>query len=124
MTGSDRDESAGDEPAGSEPDYRFSLANERTYLAWIRTALGLLAGGVAVSRFGPTDGGGQVAALAVAGTCVALAGYLAVGAYLRHRRVQSAMRAGSPLPGSALVPLLAVGVGATAALCALVIVLG
>lgn len=30
---------------GSDPDYRFSLANERTFLAWIRTALGLLAGG-------------------------------------------------------------------------------
>ena len=34
-----------------EPDYRFSLANERTFLAWIRTALGLLAGGVAVGQF-------------------------------------------------------------------------
>ena len=124
MTGADRDAAAADEPASSEPDYRFSLANERTYLAWIRTAIGLLAGGVAVSRFGPNDGGGQVATLAVAGTCVALAGYLAIGAYVRHRRVQHAMRAGNPLPGSVLVPLLAVGVGATAVLCALLIVLG
>jgi putative membrane protein len=31
---------------GTEPDYRFTLANERTFLAWIRTALALLAGGV------------------------------------------------------------------------------
>ena len=30
---------------GEEPDYRFTLANERTFLAWVRTALGLLAGG-------------------------------------------------------------------------------
>lgn len=29
---------------GDEPDPRFSLANERTYLAWIRTSLALLAG--------------------------------------------------------------------------------
>ncbi len=26
---------------GEAPDYRFSLANERTFLAWIRTASGL-----------------------------------------------------------------------------------
>ena len=38
---------------GEAPDYRFSLANERTFLAWIRTALGFLllclfAGGMAI----------------------------------------------------------------------------
>ena len=31
---------------GEEPDYRFTLANERTFLAWLRTALALIAGGV------------------------------------------------------------------------------
>jgi len=38
---------------GHDPDYRFSLANERTFLAWIRTALALLAGGVAVVQLVP-----------------------------------------------------------------------
>jgi putative membrane protein len=33
---------------GSEPDPRFSLANERTFLAWIRSALAFIAGGVAL----------------------------------------------------------------------------
>ena len=33
---------------GEAPDYRFSLANERTFLAWIRTSLALIAGGLAV----------------------------------------------------------------------------
>ena len=37
--------------SGREPDYRFSLANERTFLAWIRTALSLLAGGVLLEQF-------------------------------------------------------------------------
>ena len=37
---------------GEEPDYRFSLANERTFLAWVRTSLGLIGGGVAVEAFG------------------------------------------------------------------------
>ena len=36
---------------GEEPDYRFSLANERTFLAWIRTALAVLAGGVILDQF-------------------------------------------------------------------------
>jgi putative membrane protein len=36
--------------SSSDPDYRFSLANERTFLAWIRTALALVAGGVAAAK--------------------------------------------------------------------------
>ena len=33
------------------PDIRFTLANERTFLAWLRTAIGLIAAGVAVFHF-------------------------------------------------------------------------
>src|SRR5438552_3901781 len=52
---SDRDRFAADvppaiDPAPGFPDYRFSLANERTYLAWIRTALALVAAGVAAAK--------------------------------------------------------------------------
>ena len=38
--------------AGQEPDVRFSLANERTFLAWVRTSLALVAGGVALEALG------------------------------------------------------------------------
>ncbi|HET9290174.1 MAG TPA: DUF202 domain-containing protein, partial [Actinomycetes bacterium] len=41
-----------DGEAAPEPDYRFTLANERTFLAWIRTSLALLAGGVALHSLG------------------------------------------------------------------------
>ncbi|MBI0382449.1 DUF202 domain-containing protein [Streptomyces albiflaviniger] len=43
---------------GEEPDYRFSLANERTLLAWVRTGLALLAGSVAVAQLSPTTSRG------------------------------------------------------------------
>ena len=38
---------------GVTPDYRFSLANERTFLAWLRTGLALVGGGFAVDQFLP-----------------------------------------------------------------------
>lgn len=41
---------------GKAPDYRFTLANERTFLAWIRTALGFLVTGVALDQFFPDIG--------------------------------------------------------------------
>jgi len=45
-----------DEDGAGDPDYRFTLANERTFLAWIRTALALIAGGVAVVQLVPDFG--------------------------------------------------------------------
>ena len=45
---------------GEEPDYRFTLANERTFLAWIRTALALAAGGLAVISLLPDLTGSEV----------------------------------------------------------------
>ena len=49
---------------GDEPDYRFSLANERTLLAWLRTALALLAAGVAVDQVDLAGGATLQAVLA------------------------------------------------------------
>ena len=52
---------------GDDPDYRFTLANERTFLAWIRTALALLAGGVLLHQFASTLEPRVVLAIAGAG---------------------------------------------------------
>jgi putative membrane protein len=46
-------ERGADSKAEREPDYRFTLANERTFLAWQRTALGLLAAAVALVQLVP-----------------------------------------------------------------------
>ena len=91
---------------GQEPDYRFSLANERTFLAWIRTALALLAGGVLLDQFS-TRLQPRVAALALAIAMSVLAGVLCAVAYARWRANEIAMRHARPLPTTTAMPLLA-----------------
>ncbi|MFC8042243.1 YidH family protein [Nocardia sp. NPDC057353] len=108
--------------SGPEVDYRFTLANERTFLAWIRTSLGLLAGGVAVHTLvQPFQVTGFRRAIAV--SCVALAVVLAVGALLRWRRVTRAMHAGRALPETVMVPILAVGIAVIAFIAALAVLI-
>lgn len=90
---------------GTEPDYRFSLANERTFLAWIRTALALLAGGVLLEQFSTRLGPHWlVAALAIA--LGVLAAALCALAYLRWRANEIAMRHARPLPGTPALALI------------------
>ncbi|SFO91986.1 putative membrane protein [Amycolatopsis arida] len=112
-----------DNTAEPEPDYRFTLANERTFLAWLRTALGLVAGGVAVHQLVP---GWSVpgARTALAALALALATVLAAASYPRWRRVQRAMRRGEPLPSSPLVPVLAVGVLVITLFAAVLVLVG
>lgn len=88
----------------AEPDYRFTLANERTFLAWIRTALALIAGGIAVVQFVPSFGiPGVRHGLSVVLT--AGGGLLAALAVRRWQQVQTAMRRDASLPPTH-VPLL------------------
>jgi putative membrane protein len=77
-------------------DPRFTLANERTFLAWIRTALGLLAGAAGLLALNVPWPDGAVRALALLLTVVG--GAAAVLGWDRWRRVQRAMEAGTPLP--------------------------
>ena len=95
-------------PLDVEPDYRFTLANERTFLAWQRTALGLLAAAVAVVQFMPEPAvpglrhglGAAIGALAM----------LTSGAGLhRWYQVDRAMRHDQPLPRPSMPVYLTVG---------------
>jgi putative membrane protein len=105
----------------TEPDYRFTLANERTFLAWIRTALGLLAGGVAVHQLIPQP---AAAHTVLAVLCVVLAAVLAASGYPRWRRVQAAMSRGEPLPKTSMVLVLTAGVLLITVLAAVLVILG
>ena len=113
---------AGDPEASGdrEPDYRFTLANERTFLAWIRTALALVAGGVAVVQLAPRfgfDGARELIGLAV----TALGGLLAVLAVRRWQAVQHAMRHRADLPPTRLPLLLGLSLGVVTLLVVLVL---
>lgn len=100
---------------GETPDYRFSLANERTFLAWIRTGLALLAGGLATVQFLPPlslPHLREVLALAL----LLLGGTVAVRALTHWARVERAMRLRQDLPPSVFPAILALAVGAGALL--------
>ena len=93
-------------PRGSEPDPRFTLASERTFLAWIRTSLAFLAGGTALEAFAAEAFPSPVRTwLAVLVIGVGI--LIAAGAAVRWVRVERSMRTGRPLPIPAIVPLLA-----------------
>ncbi|MBM7518504.1 YidH family protein [Nocardioides nitrophenolicus] len=82
---------------GAEPDYRFSLANERTFLAWLRTSMALVAGAVALDTFAGDDPRPGVRTLTAALVALGAAG--TVAAWLRWRASERAIRRGEPLPG-------------------------
>jgi putative membrane protein len=93
---------------GQEPDYRFSLANERTYLAWIRTALAILAGVLFLDQFAVKLDHREML-LAVTVLLAVLSSFMAIGAYSRWKHNEIAMRHGRPLPHSAVLPLVSAG---------------
>jgi putative membrane protein len=102
------------------PDYRFILANERTLLAWLRTGLAIVAGGVAVATYAPDLGvawasGAVSIALVLVGLATAVAGYS------RWRANETAMRSGHPLPASWLLPTIAAAIAAVVVVVAVLV---
>jgi putative membrane protein len=105
---------------GTEPDPRFTFANERTFLAWIRTALGFLAAGVAIAAVAQLAGpvGLEIRiASAVLIICGLACGVLAFRRWMVNER---AMRLGEPLPSSPML-LIVTAVVAGVALLAVVL---
>ncbi|MGW2259554.1 YidH family protein [Streptomyces sp. NPDC004749] len=107
---------------GETPDYRFSLANERTFLAWIRTALALVGGGFAVDQFLPGLRWGVRVGLAVA--LLAAGALCALRAVNHWVRCERAMRRGEDLPVTRFPTLLGLAVGLVAAVMLVIVVLG
>lgn len=108
---------------GEDPDYRFSLANERTLLAWIRTALAMLAGGVAVVEVVPrlsVPGGRQVLGVPL----VLMSIVVSLSSYRHWARTERALRLGHPLPPSPLPRVLGLGVGLISIVALVLILVG
>jgi putative membrane protein len=106
---------------GNEPDARFTYANERTFLAWNRTALALIVTGVAATQFLPElriEFGRRLLGLPL----IALGALVAVMSYRDWQRRQHAMRVGVPLPRSHIPTILAAGISIMAVVAVVVAV--
>ncbi len=104
---------------GDDPDYRFTMANERTFLAWIRTALALAAGGLAAVTILDDFPGEQGLGIGL----LALSFFTSATAYRRWALNEHAMRLNEPLPPSRLPMLMAVGVAFVAIAAAVLFVI-
>ncbi len=103
---------------GEEPDYRFTLANERTFLAWVRTALALAAGGLAVISLLEDYEGSELLGVAL----LVLSFATAASAYRRWALNERSMRLSEPLPHSRLPLLMAIGTAVVALVAAVMMV--
>ena len=110
------------QPAEHEPDARYTFANERTYLAWIRTALGLIAAGLAVIQLLPPFHGIRWGRHAIGIPLILLGGFIAVLSYHEWMANQRALRRGQPLPRSWLPTVLAITITAVGLIAAVVVV--
>jgi putative membrane protein len=106
--------------AGDEPDPRFSLANERTFLAWVRTALAMFAGGVALHALEVPSTDWLRTLLVV--VLIGLGGLICVFALVRWARVERAMRRRQPLPSFGLGIVMATALALVALLLVIVLV--
>jgi putative membrane protein len=104
---------------GKDPDYRFTLANERTFLAWIRTALALAAGGLGAVTILDDFPGEEALGIGL----LALSFLTAATAYRRWALNEQAMRLDEPLPSSRLPMLMALGVAVVSVAAAILFVI-
>ena len=121
----------GDSDSSEEhvPDARFTFANERTFLAWNRTALALVATGIAATQLLPdlhVRGGSRILGLPMIalGALVALVALVALTSFLHWKANQRAMRRGQPLPRSPMPLVLSIGIGVVGVIAVILAFLG
>jgi putative membrane protein len=112
-----------EDSGGTEPDARFTFANERTFLAWSRTALALVVAGLAIVQLLPPFPGVPVGRPLLGLPLIALGGVLAVTAYSEWVRNQHALRRGEPMPRSVLPWILSATVTLIAIIAAVVLLI-
>src|ERR1700689_918220 len=111
----------GGHTGGTEPDPRYTFANERTFLAWSRTALALVVAGLGVVQLLPPFPGVPWGRHVLGVPLIVFGAVVAVTAYREWGRSQRAMRQGLPLARSVMPLLLAVVIATMAVISAVVI---
>jgi len=111
----------GSSDAGTEPDARFTLANERTFLAWNRTALALVVAGLGIVQLLPPFPGVPWGRHLLGVPLIVLGAAVSVIAYRDWQRTQVALRHRAPLPRSVLPQVLAATIAGIAVLAAIVL---
>jgi putative membrane protein len=106
---------------GTEPDPRFTFANERTFLAWSRTALALVVAGLGVVQLLPPFPGVPWGRHVLGVPLIVFGAVVAVAAYSEWVRSQRALRHGQPLPRSVMPQLLAAVITVIAVIAAVVV---
>jgi len=106
---------------GTEPDPRFTFANERTFLAWSRTALALVVAGLGVVQLLPPFPGVPWGRHVLGVPLIVFGAVVAVVAYGEWVKSQRALRRGEPLPRSVMPRLLTVVITAIGAIAAVVV---
>jgi putative membrane protein len=112
-----------EDEAGTEPDPRFTFANERTFLAWSRTALALVVAGLGIVQLLPPFPGVPEGRHLLGVPLIVLGAVLAVVAYTEWVYNQRALRQGKPLPRSVMPWILAATVAGMAVISAIVLLL-
>jgi putative membrane protein len=111
------------EAGGTEPDPRFTFANERTFLAWSRTALALVVAGLGIVQLLPPFPGVPAGRHLLGVPLIALGAVLAIAAYVEWVRNQRALRRGEPMPVSIMPWILAATITGIAIIAAVVLLL-
>ena len=109
------------EQGGAEPDARFTLANERTFLAWNRTALALVVAGLGIVQLLPPFPGVPWGRHVLGVPLIVLGAAVSVTAFGEWRRNQTALRRSEPIPQTLLPRILVATITGVAALSAVVL---
>jgi putative membrane protein len=105
---------------GTEPDPRFSMANERTALAWVRTAVAVVAAGIGLTTVTRLAALPRTLDVLAAVLCL-LGGVLSGAAVLGWRRRELALRLGRPLPAPVALPWVAIAIVVASSVLAVVV---
>ena len=114
---------AGVPPSETDPDARFTFANERTFLAWTRTALAFIVAGLAIVQLLPPFPAVPWGRHVLGVPLIVIGAVIAIVSYRQWTRSQRALRRGEPIPRSVLPRILAFTITAIAAVSAVVLLI-